>query len=301
MLTRPIHSDQAIVYRLRVHAPGTQEAGDGPRHYCPHYDWIVRIREDPSFPWPLLTTSGRFSRDVFFLIVGASLGKPHEFVAHGNVLSASPVLAKMCSGAFIESAIRVIKLPEDTPDSVGRILEFLYGAEERALRVDQKEANNGAARKLLEVFTAADKYEVSALVERTLKEFEKLDDMTKDPMAFFRVTRDVFPDFPHAFLATFRRIGFVHLMLNRKACDFKALAEVSRRGGDWAVVFSELLANECRYLNSCWERSRADKDLVDGERDEYSRMWSEADEALERAKRTHHEHHSSCDQCPALL
>ncbi|KAI9743416.1 MAG: hypothetical protein M1835_002924 [Candelina submexicana] len=66
---------------------------------------------------------GRFVPGMFTLSVG-----PNEqlFEVHKTVLCQSPVFAAMCSSKFKEAHDKHVKLPEDDPEDVGKLVQYLY-------------------------------------------------------------------------------------------------------------------------------------------------------------------------------
>ena len=88
------------------------------------------------------------------------MGEDHREIltAYRHILCQSPVFAAMVSGNFQEGSTAPIRLPNDGPEEMIRMLEFLYGSAQRAIAFD--ESGPAKARKLLWLFIAADKYDL---------------------------------------------------------------------------------------------------------------------------------------------
>ena len=162
---------------------------------------------------------------MFTLLVGPD---EEELVVHGTHLAKSPALARMCDGGFAESGSRIIRMPEDDPTCMGCVIRYFYkddfevisqpnrkqetvpvleigwSAQETteypwsAETESTKEANNKpssdpvALEILAGVYTLAEKYQITDLLDLCLKKMGPFIDLTSDPGSFLWIARIIY-------------------------------------------------------------------------------------------------------------
>ena len=239
---------------------------------------------------------------MFVLLVGSD-EPPLELAVHEKILHRSDVLAKMCSLHFAEGQAKTIRLPEDSPRLVARLIEFLDGNYVTALAaqptegLDLSEPYYHTAVNHLALYVLAEKYQVLGL-QNMLKEcLLRNYVLCTDGPAFFNLIATAIDSIPSSstpFWEFFRDIARVHLrstkfMVDRGGAD--ALEDLMENGGSLATrVFKEL---RCVTLEKVHESKEAKmeaqglrgKDTMD----------------LRKAKRMHGSQHPACGQCHVLL
>ncbi|KAL9119418.1 MAG: hypothetical protein Q9187_004030 [Circinaria calcarea] len=133
----------------------------------------------------------RFASKVFTITVGDSNS---TFSAHANILSKSPVLARMCQAPFQESLTGHIDLPDDSAEDFGFLLEYLYIENLAVPLFDTEEAEIAFANKLADIYIIADKYQVISLKFRIVKEFISITPFSDNPSAFFQMAHRMYHD-----------------------------------------------------------------------------------------------------------
>lgn len=112
-----------------------------------------------------ISISSLSNSPIFSLSVGSEAVR---FYAHQKLLTESSVLERRCSDALRLFGTRKISLPEDDPEVIGHILDYLYGSS--YITADQAEINLDKEVELLaKVFVAADKYDLYDLRVVTVK------------------------------------------------------------------------------------------------------------------------------------
>ena len=74
---------------------------------------------------PLLisSTNSTLTSPIITLCVGS---EQRLFAAHEEILSTSPYFAAICRGRFLESTAKRVNLPEELPEVLSSVLEYLY-------------------------------------------------------------------------------------------------------------------------------------------------------------------------------
>ncbi|KAL9096754.1 MAG: hypothetical protein Q9165_001242 [Trypethelium subeluteriae] len=72
---------------------------------------------------PVMPTSPILTSAIITLVVGKD---QRMFAAHEDVLSHSPFFAAACKGAFFEANAKRIALPDEQPEILSAVLEYLY-------------------------------------------------------------------------------------------------------------------------------------------------------------------------------
>ncbi|KAL9118227.1 MAG: hypothetical protein Q9187_005230, partial [Circinaria calcarea] len=133
----------------------------------------------------------RFASKVFTITVGDSNS---TFSAHANILSKSPVLARMCQAPFQESLTGHIDLPDESAEDFGFLLEYLYIENLAVPLFDTEEDEVAFANKLADIYIIADKYQVISLKFRIVKEFISITPFSDNPSAFFQMAHRMYHD-----------------------------------------------------------------------------------------------------------
>ena len=167
------------------------------------------------------------------LVVGE---QNQQYVIHKSLLQRSPVLAKMSEGDFLESSSGIIKLPEDEPDMVSCIVDYLYrgdfnfgiDTEEKSLVVPQSDVwseparkiaddmdafdtnpmaagipndtetsvKQTAARYLAKLYVVAEKYQLREMHPLILKKMASCIDLEKNPEGFLDLATTIYDGTP---------------------------------------------------------------------------------------------------------
>jgi hypothetical protein len=82
----------------------------------------VRIPPDPSLP-SLIHKRSSLTSPIVTLVVGR---EQRLFAAHEDVLSLSPFFATMLKDQFLDAGTKKLSLPDEEPEIISCVLEFLY-------------------------------------------------------------------------------------------------------------------------------------------------------------------------------
>lgn len=138
-----------------------------------------------SYPSLIDSSARHYTTELYTLKVGPS---QYTFNVHKSVLCLSPVLACMCQPNFLEGVTKEIVLPEDDPDSIGRIIHHLYGNSRAVFSFDSM--GLAAADRLADMYSLAEKYQLPKLktaIISTLKETS----LKNDRVAFFEIASQI--------------------------------------------------------------------------------------------------------------
>lgn len=199
---------------------------------------------------------------MFTITVGDSHKK---FFAHANILSKSPVLVRMCEGPFMESVTGDIDLPEDSAEDFGFLLEYLY-IEDLPIPVFNTEEDEMAfPNKLADIYIMADKYQVSALKFRIVKEFTAITPFCHDPSAFFQMAHRIYHETSGSNSnEPFRDyFGYRATLVMRHMSDevHEALDDLLEDGGKFAVDIAKAMRRELDY--EVCQRSKIEETLAE--------------------------------------
>ncbi|KAL8891629.1 MAG: hypothetical protein Q9215_001397 [Flavoplaca cf. flavocitrina] len=98
----------------------------------------------------LVNDGDGFQSQIFTILAGR---QRHKFTAHASFLSQSPVLDRMCHGPFEESLIFTIRLPDEKPDTLQAVIQYLYtGNIQRFGSVNETGSTIRAPLKLAELY-----------------------------------------------------------------------------------------------------------------------------------------------------
>ena len=239
----------------------------------------------------VLMLSRRFNGEIFTIKVGDM--NPHTFTAHKEILAQSPVLMAMCSDRFMEGAAKTIKLPDDNVEAIGRMLEFLYGhGEEAALDFSTTASDSVVAKKLLELYVLADKYQLKNFQTLVIDRFDTLRCIQEDAITFFAITSHFFPDIPASdfeFTRSFTSLARTHLRA-MSLQQMERLAEMLEEGGRFATRVFMLMAE---VSSDTAAEKDFEKSVVKEERDANRT-------SLLKATRLHNAYHPHCFSCHIL-
>ena len=189
----------------------------------------------------------------------------------------------MCSTQFSEGSNRLIRLPEDDPDLIGRMLEFLYGSHQVALRFNRP--GHEAAEKLLAIYFVADKYRLAKLQESIMENFTELEYMIRSPLEFFEVTNAVLSKIPRSdttFNPCFDAMTKFHLRF-MKPVQVETLATTLEGGGQFASKAFSVLS---RLHHGSEQASQV-----------MATKYQEAHTNLKTATAEHAIYHARCTRC----
>ncbi|KAJ6117891.1 BTB/POZ domain protein [Penicillium sp. IBT 18751x] len=92
---------------------------------------------------------------------------------HRVIISAqSEVLAAMCNPNFLEGQTGKINLPDDDPEAINIMVQYLYGQSYKDTRPNLDDYGESRALLNLNVYASADKYNIHSLAECTKEEFK---------------------------------------------------------------------------------------------------------------------------------
>lgn len=177
-----------------------------------------------------LTYARRFTSSIFTIIVGET---EHVFTVHETVLSQSPVLARFCKSQFKEATTKEITLPDESVESIGRLVEYLYSGD-YACGVGEKPFDE--ALELAGMYIIADKYNLERLKVITMNKLVAFNDFPVDKIDFFSLASLVYkhiPDSDERFRNYFTVFAPVHITAMEEP-EMKLLQEMMKVGGIFA-------------------------------------------------------------------
>lgn len=208
----------------------------------------------------------------------------------------------MTSSSFSESVTKEIVLPEDDADSVGRILEHLYGNNDAAFDINLVDFEN--AEKLADMYGLAEKYQLSDFQDRVIRKLKQLDVLREDRMAFFHIARKIWEntrDSDDIFGSYFAKQAAVHL----KSMTEEEVAELSSMissGGSFAMKMFQVQVDIFNEMQRDWLKDNKTLNTKVAFAQDQLRYATAAVEAdLAKAKRMHRSQHPACSYCHVLL
>lgn len=146
-----------------------------------------------------------FQSQIFTILAGPQRQK---FTAHASFLSQSPVLDRMCHGQFEESRTFTICLPDDRPDVIRAVIQYLYSRDiQKFGSVNPSGCTITALFDLAELYGVAEKYQLKGLKTVIIEKLETIIDVAKRPIEFLDVTKEIYdciPDSDEDFRSFFR-------------------------------------------------------------------------------------------------
>ncbi|KAL8667928.1 MAG: hypothetical protein Q9202_000393 [Teloschistes flavicans] len=137
----------------------------------------------------------RLKSTQFTLFVGPS---KVTYVIHEDVLHASPVLAYMCSEMTKANACPHLYLPDDDPDDIGCLFEFLYGSDFDSLsdakdfKAASVDVQSKATDELCRIYMLAEKYQLGTLKECVVGKFDTTANIDKSPLSFLDLAKKMY-------------------------------------------------------------------------------------------------------------
>lgn len=126
---------------------------------------------------------------MFTITVGASNSR---LSAHADVLSKSPVLARMCEGPFQESVTSHINLPEDCFQDIACLLEYLYTGN-LMISIPRYGGDGTAfASKMADIYIMADKYQVPSLKNMVVDQLMTEYRLSADSAHWFQIAHRIY-------------------------------------------------------------------------------------------------------------
>ncbi|MCJ1305224.1 hypothetical protein MMC08_008038 [Hypocenomyce scalaris] len=177
-----------------------------------------------------LTELRRFNSSIFTILVSES---KHVFTAHETVLSQSPVLARFCKSNFKEATTKEITLPDESVESVGRLLEYLYSGD-YACAATQKTFDE--AVELAGMYIIGDKYNLERLKILTMDKLIAFEAFPTDRVDFFSLASLVYrrtPDSDKRFRNYFAFFAPAHIIAMKEP-ELRKLEEMMNAGGFFA-------------------------------------------------------------------
>ncbi|KAL8702921.1 MAG: hypothetical protein Q9201_003901 [Fulgogasparrea decipioides] len=223
----------------------------------------------------------------FTIFVGPS---KESFSVHESVLSTSPVLARMCSDSLKNGGNPELNLPDDNPDEIGLLLEFLYGHENESLSDDADfvrasvENRNKASDELCRIHLVGEKYELVELKECVAEKFKNVTDLVKHPLQFLDVAKRMYSQiadsdttYPEFFIKTAQDIVAKPTLgteikdwINREAVqDGRLATDIFHAQREAFITQKQQLEREIRDWRFKWESSNNKVDRVLGHHDRY--------------------------------
>lgn len=178
----------------------------------------------------LLTHARRFNSSIFTIVAGDT---GHVFAAHETVLSQSPVLARFCKSQFREATDKKIVLPDESVQSVGRLLEYLYSGD---YACGGCEKPFDEALELAGMYIIADKYNLERLKVITMNKLIAFTDFPTERMEFFQLADLVYkhvPDSDRRFRDYFAFFAPLHITAMQES-EMRQLQEMMKVGGIFA-------------------------------------------------------------------
>lgn len=167
-----------------------------------------------------------FESQIFTILAGPQRQK---FTAHASFLSQSPVLDRMCHGQFEESRTFTIFLPDDNPDVIRAVIQYLYSRDiQKFGSVNPSGCTITALFDLAELYGVAEKYQLKGLKTVIIEKLRVIIDVTKRPIPFLAVAKDIYNCIPNSDedFRSFFRIAYTSLSLP------KDMSEVLRQQFD---------------------------------------------------------------------
>ncbi|KAL8923442.1 MAG: hypothetical protein Q9172_003139 [Xanthocarpia lactea] len=131
-----------------------------------------------------------FDSQIFTIITGPE-GK--VYTAHAAYLSQSPVFEKICHGRFQESLTFEIKLPEDDPEVIRALIQYLYTGNFHDFgTIKSGRGSKGAGSQLARLYVTAEKYQLQVLKELVLSKFGSVLDPEERPIDFLCMAESMY-------------------------------------------------------------------------------------------------------------
>ncbi|KAL8855318.1 MAG: hypothetical protein Q9178_008032 [Gyalolechia marmorata] len=135
-----------------------------------------------------------FDSQIFSIITGPE-GK--VYTAHATYLSQSPVFEKICHGQFHESLTFQIKLPEDDPEVIRALIQYLYTGNFHDFgTIKSGRGSKGAGSQLARLYVTAEKYQLQVLKELVLSKFGSVSDPEERPIDFLCMAETMYENTP---------------------------------------------------------------------------------------------------------
>lgn len=220
----------------------------------------------------------------------------------------------MTKGFFRESVTKEIVLPEDDPDSFGRMIEHLYdnneGAFSNLLDVDdgaEKVVDDGAeelvddgAEKLADMYGLAGKYQLPDFQYYIVQKLGQLDVLRRDKMKFFRLARQIWENTRESddiFERYFERQSTTHLKSMSEE-EVEELFEMASSEKSFAKKLLQVQAGMYSELQWIFVTNGAKlKKEIQLLRTQLSHATTGAEVDVENGRENHRTNHSSCRLC----
>ncbi|KAL8910404.1 MAG: hypothetical protein Q9171_004313 [Xanthocarpia ochracea] len=153
-----------------------------------------RYKEDYKQLKKSLRNTNGFDSPIFTIITG-----PEEkvYTAHATYLSQSPVFEKICHGRFQESLMFEIKLPEDDPEVIRALIQYLYTGNFHDFgTIWSAHSPKGAGSQLARLYVTAEKYQLQVLKELVLSKFGSVLDPRERPLEFLYMAESMYENTP---------------------------------------------------------------------------------------------------------
>ncbi|KAA6406530.1 MAG: hypothetical protein FRX48_09695 [Lasallia pustulata] len=175
-------------------------------------------------------TGMRLTSPIFTILAGED---KHKFTAHEGVLSQSSVMSRFCKSNFREASTKEIALPNESRETVGRLLEYLYSGDYACHKVDKPFEQ---AVELAGMYIVADKYNLPGLKRLTTTKLVGLKSFPVERIELFTLANLVYghiPDSDQDFRAYFASYAPVKIM-EMDETESNQLEEMMKTGGTFA-------------------------------------------------------------------
>ncbi|KAL8855319.1 MAG: hypothetical protein Q9178_008033 [Gyalolechia marmorata] len=175
----------------------------------------VAVPEEPQTPaseldeTTLVSDGVGFQSQIFTILVGL---QEQKYTAHASFLSRSPVLDRMCHGEFEESRTFTLRLPDDKPNLIKAMIQYLYSGDFQdsgSVETPRKTSHN-----LAEMYGVAEKYQLKGLKTLIIKKLGVVVNAVKRPIEFMSTAKKIYdciPDSDEDFRDFFRNFAIKSL------------------------------------------------------------------------------------------
>ena len=132
-----------------------------------------------------------------------------KFTVHKDILSRSPVFARMCKGPFRTSDKLEIDLPDDTKTAFEGLVEYVYTDIYHHLHPLDRAAK---FKSLARIYTIAKKYQLHVLKNLLIEQFHKLLSDATNLGIFLVISRQIYDSAPEPLLLLFLKFPVLRLL-----------------------------------------------------------------------------------------
>ncbi|KAL8923441.1 MAG: hypothetical protein Q9172_003138 [Xanthocarpia lactea] len=247
----------------------------------------IAVPEEPQTPaselddTTLVSDGDGFQSQIFTILVGL---EEQSFTAHASFLSQSPVFDRMCHGQFEESRTFTIRLPDDKPNLIKAMIQYLYTGDFQDS--GSVESRCKTSHNLAEMYGVAEKYQLKDLKTLIIKKLGGVVDVVQRPNEFMSTAKKIYDCIPNSdkdFRDFFRNSAIKSL---RPTSMSRAIRqEFDEHVADGGIMAVDIVNAICSQYNAeikLWETSnKTSQDLVI--------LLSKENKELKEAKRCYKE------------